>query len=118
MGIVVPIGPIEDPRPFLSLLNERGNYPLVARKFASTLAASFAEDARRNGAEFVRKIHTQDEEKRRAEILGKWFRRLRGDLGFSLNRTLDELPRALRAELDGGSYTPPEKNRLWAPGGA
>lgn len=109
---------MSNPAPFRQLANRPGDYDRVATAFARILRASFREDERRHGRAFVDRIHTQAEEKRRAEIIGKWFRELRGGLGFSLSRTLDEIQRALRTELDGGTYTPPEGNRLWAPGGA
>jgi len=119
MGLViVPGSPDADPTPFLRLIRHPQEHRRVVAAFMQTLAGSFELDKQRNGAEFAKRIHTQSEERRRSEIIARWFRRLRGDLGFSLSRALDELPRALRAELDGGSYTPPEGNTLWAPGGA
>lgn len=116
-AITVPRAPNADPAPFLSLLDSPGDERRVLNAFATILARSFQEDRRRQGEEFVRRIHTQAEERRRAKIIGKWFREMRAGLGYSLSRTLDEIPRALRTELDGGKYTPPEPNQLWAPGG-
>jgi len=117
-SLIVPGTFAQNPTPFLELVSHRHDYDRVMQTFIKVLRESFQEDARRHGRGFVERIHTQHEEKRRAGIIGKWFRELRGGLGFSLARTLDELPKALRAELDGGSYTPPEASRLWAPGGA
>lgn len=51
-------------------------------------------------------LMTRSEIKRRTEICAKWTLVLRRDLKWSIHRILDELPRALRCELDGISYTP------------
>lgn len=118
MGVIVtPGSPITERAPYLALANSPQDYRRVADAFVRILKASFDEDARRSGQAFADRVHTQGEERRRARILGKWFRELRNS-GFSTSRTLDEVQRALRTELDGGTYTPPEGNRLWAPGGA
>jgi len=116
--IIVPGAPNADPYPFLSLVDRPEDKRRTLNGFTNILAGSFREDERRQGKEFVRRIHTLAEEKRRAEIIGRWFRVMRAELGYSLSRTLDEIPRALRTELDGGKYTPPERDQLWAPGGA
>jgi hypothetical protein len=118
MGRIIAPAFIKDrPTPFSDLLNTPQQFQRVEAAFCRILSASFLEDERRSGKEFVARIRTQLEERRRADILGKWFRILRGELGFGMIRTMDELPKALRKELDGETYTPPEKNRLWAPGG-
>jgi len=104
--------------PFADLVGTPQKYKLVAQRFAQILAASFDDDERRQGKDYAKRVCTQQEQKRRAEILGRWFREMRGDLGWSVERTLDHLAVALRTELDGGTYTPPaDRNRLWAPGG-
>jgi len=95
--------------PFADLCNKPADLQVVAHSVATSLARSFKDDAARHDGLFI--THTAAEERRRAEILFKWFRRLRGDLGYSLSMALDELPRALRAELDGTPYEPPPKGR-------
>lgn len=57
---------------------------------------------------------TADEVKRRFEICVKWFRVFRTEKKFSIDRSVDQLGRALRAELDGVEYKPHER-ALWAP---
>lgn len=54
---------------------------------------------------------TKAEAKRRTEICARWLLELRKDLGWSLPRILDELPRALRCDLDGIVYTPSREGR-------
>lgn len=105
------------PTPFMDLLDDPKEFRKLVLAFAHILRGSFITDERRRGKEYRQRIHTQAEEKRRADILGRWFRVMRGDLGFSMQLTMDQLPRALRAELDGETYEPPDKNRLWTPGG-
>lgn len=118
MGLIITPGPpMSDKSPFAALCDNPEQYESVAKKFMVILASSFETDRRRSGVESVGRIKTEAEIKRRAELIGKWFRIMRGDSGFTLQRTLDELPRALRAELDGKDYEPPPKNRLWTPGG-
>jgi hypothetical protein len=56
---------------------------------------------------------TKNDVKRRFDILAKWFKVMRGDLGWSLQRALDTLPRALRAELDGEEFVP-DNRATWA----
>lgn len=54
---------------------------------------------------------TRNEIKRRTEICAKWTLILRKDLGWSIERCLDELPRALRCDLDGIPYAPSREGR-------
>ena len=67
---------------------------------------SFAEDQARA---------TGDEVRRRFAICERLLRRLRGDLGWGLQRVLDHLPRYLRCELDHVPWEP-ETRTVWAPG--
>jgi len=104
--------------PFGDLVDSPERYKKVMFRMAQVLAKSFCDDERRHGKEFEKRVHTDSEEKRRADIIGRWFRNMRGDLNWSIERTLDHLEKALRTELDGGTYNPPiERQRLWVPGG-
>jgi hypothetical protein len=85
-------------------------------RFARIIEASFAYDAQRDGTEFEKRINTGAERRRRAEIMAEVFRTLRGS-GYSVERAMDDLSRALRCKLDGIEYQPPPKNRVWLPGG-
>jgi hypothetical protein len=99
--------------PFSDLLRKPSDFMLCCKGIERALAVSFAEDEARGGPGYRARVQTETEQKRRAEICGQWFRRLRGDLGYSITSTLDELPRALRATLDEDStYQPPPKGRL------
>ena len=71
---------------------------------------------RRTGAGLVLpETRTMSEYRRRTEIALRWFRVLRGDLKWSLERILDALPGALRTELDGGHWTPEDRPGWFAP---
>jgi len=102
--------------PFADLLNE-GQAAEVSIRFEQIIMESFATDAGREaiakGAQ-GRAVVTTAEVKRRFNILADWFKVFRGDMGWSLKRCLDELPRALRAKLDGEIYVP-DKRASWAP---
>ena len=103
--------------PFADLLDE-GQAAQVALKLERLIMESFATDA---GREAIAKgtkgkaVVTAAEVKRRFNILADWFKVFRGDMGWSLQRALDELPHALRAKLDGEIYTPNERRQIWAP---
>ncbi len=58
---------------------------------------------------------TGDEIRRRFAICERLVRRLRGDLGWGLQRVLDHLPRYLRCELDGVPWEP-DVRTVWTPG--
>jgi len=70
------------------------------------IVRSFAEDHARP---------TGDEVRRRFAICERLVRRLRGDLGWGLQRVLDHLPHYLRCELDHVPWEP-EARTVWAPG--
>ena len=99
--------------PFADLLRTPADFMRCCHGIERALAMSFAEDEARGGPDYRARVQTETEQKRRAEICGQWFRRLRGDLGYTIANTLDELPRALRATLDEDStYQPPPKGRM------
>jgi len=75
--------------------------------FERELRKSFNTDEKRMGRAFRERVQTQAELKRRCEIMARWFRVFRGDLGYSIARCESEMARALRSELDGELYTPP-----------
>jgi hypothetical protein len=114
--IVVPQKHRADQRPFADLAEDPEKFRRAMRRFMLILEQSFTVDARMHGASFAQRHKTDSEIKRRANILGDWYRRLR-NLGYGHIQTMDELPKALRAALDGESYTPPERSRLWVPEG-
>jgi len=89
----------------------------VLNGFIRNLKISFIEDARREGKnlEQIKGKITEAEKRRRVEIIAMWFRRLRGDYGFSAIRSVELSGKALRAELDGETFTPPVERKLWAP---
>lgn len=103
--------------PFKTLWETPAQMQRAFSEFVKILAGSFRADAARDGDAFALRHNTEAERKRRTAIMDRWYRALRAE-GFGHVRAMDELPLALRAELDGAPYTMPERNRVWAPGEA
>ena len=80
----------------------------VVQSFERAVKRSFATDL------LLVSVHTRSEERRRVEMCARIFEQLRVDAGWSLQRIEDELPRLLRCELDGTSWTVDSRN-AWAP---
>ncbi len=78
----------------------------------SAILNSFEQDKARSPLVF---IVTEHEVRRRFKICEKWFRVMRGDCGYSVDRAVDFVPLALRTELDGGTFEPPKGEGGWAP---
>jgi hypothetical protein len=96
------------------LVGSRTEAERISARIARTVEASYLEDARREGG---RPVHrTAAEDKRRINICFDWFKEMRGGGNWSLTRTLDTIPEALRSELDGTPYSMPTQ-RMWVPGG-
>jgi hypothetical protein len=83
----------------------------VVRAIEDAIVLSFGRDAARDGRE---PRMTGAEVKRRFEMCVSIFKTLRGDLGWSVERTLDHLPGLLRAELDGVPWVP-DGRAMWSP---
>lgn len=77
----------------------------VTSRVQQVIAASFADGARQTGNEI----------KRRFGIVEDTIKMLRGDLGWAYERILDELPKALRAKLDGLPWDPSQSRTVWSP---
>jgi hypothetical protein len=117
-AIIIPENPFtgtNNRHSFADLTDDDAQMRKVVNGFGRLLARSYQEDKLKYGVEFIRRMMTENEKKRRANILAKWFRYLRGDCQFSIDRALDECGHALRAELDNKKYDPPPKRRLWTP---
>jgi len=87
---------------------------LIARAvlgIEEAIARSFGQDALRDGRE---PRMTGAEVKHRFDICVRILKTLRGDLGWSVERSMDHLPRLLRAELDGVPWAPDDRT-LWTP---
>ena len=90
---------------YVKLVNEQ-QIGRVADGFYRAIALSFgAGDWKRA---------TRSEVKRRFDICDRIFSQLRGDLGWGIERILDNLPEYLRCELDGISWTP-DRRTVWLP---
>jgi hypothetical protein len=71
-----------------------------------TVQAAFAAIVEGSYVRHPMRHTTQAEHRRRGEILVKWFRTLREEKKWALDRALQALPDALDAELDGRTYEP------------
>ena len=92
-------------------LRSEGSQVQLIQHLSKTILQSFNEEKARG----ERTVSSTSEVRRRTNIYIKWLRILRADIGYSLDRTLDLLPTALRKELDGIAWEPPPKDTLWAP---
>ena len=90
--------------------------PETMRRFSDIVKASFVDDRTRIiiNPYAIKNDPTQAEIRRRANIVYDWFTRLRGDMHYSMPKTMDLLPTALRETLDGNSWDPPPASRAWA----
>lgn len=97
--------------PFKDLCNSPEDLPRVAAAIEQILLASFKIDVERGARPAV----VDDRElRRRFLICEKWFRVLRGDMGYGLEHTLDTLAQALRCELLGLAFAPGPATASWA----
>lgn len=95
------------PTPFLDAFSTRGQALRVSKVFEAAIRASLEKHP-------VRHL-TDAEIKRRFAICEKWFRTLRGDKRWGIDRTLDAIPLALEGELSGVGYEP-DGRAVWCPG--
>lgn len=103
-----------DRKPFASLMNNPQDLRRTLDAISNAILRSFAVDAQR---EFRQPKITQNELKHRFKICESFFRYCRGDLGFSLEKTLDLVGHALRCELDEVDYDPSTATTsvIWTP---
>lgn len=87
---------------FLEFREEPAQLNAVITAIAEVVQGSFFADG---------STPTRSEVQRRTGICAKWLLELRKDLGWAAQRALDELPKALRCELDGVPYTPTRMDR-------
>jgi len=112
---VAAILPGMDVGVFAGLLTEPDQIGKVVAGVERAVAASFAEDRRRNLVIQVQRV-TQAEVKRRGRLCVEIFKVLRGDLHWSWQRAVDHLPAYLRQALDGQDWEPEARQRaMWAP---
>ena len=94
-----------------------GQIDKVARGIERAVARSFEDDRARSSVILLNVAQpTQAEVKRRAEMCVRIFRELRGDLKWTVDRIVDELPGFLRKELDGISWEPEARRASWFAG--
>lgn len=97
---------------FAQLVRNPNDLKRIFLAINSSIANSFEQDKARSPLVL---IVTDHEVRRRFKICEKWFRVMRGDCGYSIDRTLDFIPLALRNELDGVMFEPPKSDVGWAP---
>lgn len=115
-NIIIPQNFKSAERPFADLYNNKKQLIQAINEFAACVEKSFADDEKNMGRGFVEKTRNQTEEKRRVDILGKWYRTLRKECGYSHDRAIGSLYTALRAELNGDEYNPPKAVGLYSAG--
>ena len=85
-SIIVPKNPFEALKknevPFADLIRNPMDGLNLRNAICSALKKSFDEDEKRMGSSFRNHIQTQHEVKRRTEILCKWFRTVRAEMGY------------------------------------
>lgn len=86
-------------------LIEIGQVGRVTVAFEKFIADSFVTDGARM---------TRSEIKRRFDMCSNIFKKLRGDLHWGIERTLNFLPTYLRDELEGVDWKP-ETRTMWMP---
>ena len=106
---------LPDDLPFASLVSNPSELRQVAQRFMDVIWTSFGRDAAINLA--PARV-TLSATKERFVICEKWFRVMRKDLHYSLQKALDLLPVALYSELAGVSWTPPPAEQGWVVPGA
>lgn len=107
--------PSLNPEVWIQLLAEPEQFEQVAARVEHVIWMSFSYlDVRVHGRQ---PIITEGKIQERFKICQKWFCVMRSDCGYSLERTLDMLPRALANELLGLPFDPPSardgKARGW-----
>lgn len=91
---------------FANLIGSELDLARVTLAIEAAIARSFETHPMRHA--------TQAEVKDRFDICARIFERLHGQLGWGLVRTLDLMPRYLKAELDGSTWTP-DARACWMP---
>lgn len=105
-----------DPKPFASLMRNEDDLRATWNALNKAILRSLALDVQRNPfSKLAVSGPTQAELRRRFRICENWIRTARGDMGMSLEQTLDLMGHALRAELDGRVFDPEMPGRMWAP---
>ncbi len=88
---------------------------MVEKRIIMIVAGSFEQDERRAAKALIKApMPTQSEVRRRTNIVYNWLGVMRNDFDYSIFRTLDCLPHALRATLDGQGYEPAPANTAWS----
>lgn len=81
---------------------EERDYATVQRIFGEVIADSFRTHPMRNP--------TMREARHRGEIVLRWFRKLRHEKGWSVDRALSAVRVALSRELDGLKFEPDDRS--------
>ena len=99
-----------------SLASDQAQRDLITMRIAAIVQASFENDRQPAGRIILLQAPaTRAEIQERTNICLDWFLRMRGDMHFSMQKTFDLLPRALRTTLRKESWAPPAADRGWSP---
>lgn len=109
---------VHTPQPFGELLGDKASLAAVTQGFLDAIADSYRTDAsRREG--YMRTQVTDTETRRRFALCERWFRTFRAEYGWGVRRSVEMLPSALRADLDGLKFGRDEPEvSTWVPRGS
>lgn len=93
-------------KPFLDLITEPAAIKAAVEGITTAVAISYVSHSVRN--------RTKAEDKRRTQICLKLIRVMKGELKWSVQRCVDELPTALQVELSGQRWMPPTRDSWFA----
>ena len=97
-----------------SLAHNQAQREMLARRLIEIVRKSFDLDQSYSRLIVLpQRTPTQAEIMERTNIVFDWFLRLRGDMNYSLPKTLDLLPTALSKQLLGEDWKPPPADRAW-----
>jgi hypothetical protein len=119
MHLIIRPG-INDAAPFADLIDRPDQQEALVRYIIQTVTRSYAEAVAHlpppARAAAIARARSDTEDRRRAQICFEALRAWRHH-GYALQRACDELPRALRAALEGTVHPIPAPGRIWSPDG-
>lgn len=106
-----------DAKPFASLMRNEEELRRTFNAVEDAIWRSVGLDIQRSPfGQLAQRGMTKAELKHRFKICEAWIRRARGDLGMSLEKTIDLIGHALRSELDGNRFDPNKlETKIWTP---
>jgi hypothetical protein len=100
---------VKSKQELLESIIEKKELPRIFKAFTDAVKTSFDTDKGRVQSQILTLASnpTQAEIRDRTNMCYDLFMVMRGDMKYSITRTLDMLPKALRVKLDTGHWEPP-----------